>query len=155
MLNAKSKLVSYKIPGTYRMTWSFHHVAAFTRYDKYLQRLHSIRNIFETANEFIKLDRIEFGGLKGRYLSNRMADVSHDYQRLYNLWTTIDFDILDPDEENDKKFNEMKRRYQEKADGLERTLAQIFVEAFHDCYTTEHCIKVSRTFPSIRYVVVF
>lgn len=154
MLNAKENLASFKIPGTYRMLWSFHPAVAFERYDIYLKRLHSIRHIFETANEFIKLDRIEFGGLNGRYLSQRIAEVSYNYQRIYNQWTTIDFDVLDPDAETEKKFGEMSKRYQEKTDALERSLAEIFVGAFNDCYTIEHCIKV-RFYSPLKWFLLY
>lgn len=110
----------------------------------YIQRLKDIRDIFKTANEFSKLDRIEIGGVKGRNLSRRISDALGDYQKLYGQWASIDFDPLDADGTT-TEFDKIKNEYQEKADAIERSLAQIFVEAFGDCHTTEQCIQVDVT----------
>lgn len=107
----------------------------------YIQRLKDIRDIFQTANEFSKLDRIEIGGIKGRNLSRRITDALSDYQKLYSQWGSIDFDPLDADGST-ASFEKIQKEYQEKSDGIERSLAQIFIEAFDDCYSTEHCFQV-------------
>lgn len=87
------------------------------------------------------MDRIEIGGVKGRNLSRRISDTLVDYQKLYGQWSSIDFDPLDADG-TIMKFDKIRNEYQEKADGIERALAQNFVEAFNDCHTTEQCIQV-------------
>lgn len=87
------------------------------------------------------MDRIEIGGIKGRNLSRRIAEALTEYQKLYSQWGSIDFDPLDSDATT-VEFEKIRNAYQEKADGIERSLAQIFIEAFNDCYTTEHCIQV-------------
>lgn len=144
-MQAKSKLASFETAATPKVKWSFAmNGAIFERLNRYLRRLRSLRDIFRTANEFAKLDRIEMGGLRGRQLSQRLTDVGMDYQRLYNNWTRIDFDVLDA-MDGSGKFETFRRSYQEKADSLERALAQLLVEAFNDCQTVEHCIKVNGT----------
>lgn len=141
VLAAKSELHKYEKPGTNPIPWSFQAKTIFKRLNVYIQRLHDIREIFQTANEFSKLDRIEIGGVKGRNLSRRIADALVDYQKLYSKWGSIDFDPLDADG-TAVVFEKIRNEYQEKADGIERSLAQIFVETFNDCYTTEHCVQV-------------
>lgn len=61
----KSKLNSYKKPETDPIPWTFQGKTIFKRLNLYLQRLNDVRDIFQTANEFSKLDRIEMGGIKG------------------------------------------------------------------------------------------
>lgn len=127
----------------------------------YIQRLSDIRDIFITANEFCKLDRIEIGGIKGsnnlsvvvvkekkqllyfkgRNLSRRITDALLEYQKLYSRWISIDFDPLDA-ESSTASFKKIQKDYQEKSDAIERSLAQIFTEAFDDCYSTAHCFQV-------------
>lgn len=149
-MQAKSKLAEI-VTSVPKVQWSFSmNTAIFVRLNQYLQRLRLLRDIFRTANEFSKLDRIEIGGLRGRTLSQRLTDVAMDFQRLYNNWTRIDFDVLDVIE-GCEKFDTFRRSYQEKADCLERALAQILVEAFDDCQTLEHCIKVSCSYGKNAY----
>lgn len=66
VLIAKSKLNNYKIAGSNPIPWSFQGKTIFKRMNLYIRRLNDIRDIFQTANEFSKLDRVEIGGLKGK-----------------------------------------------------------------------------------------
>lgn len=77
----------------------------------------------------------------GKKLSNKIHDISVDYQKLFNRWLTIDFDPLDA-EKAVRKFERMKESYELATDGSKRSLAQVFIEAFDDCCTVEHCVKV-------------
>lgn len=108
----------------------------------YIKRLIDIRDIFQTAIEFFKLDRIEIGGIKGRNLSRRISNAFSDYQKLYSCWGSIDFDPLNADGST-VSFEKIQKHYLEKSDEIERSLAQIFIEAFDSCFTTEHCFQVA------------
>lgn len=144
-MTTKSNLTSYKKPETNPISWSFHGKTIFKRLNLYIQRLNDIRGIFHTANEFSKLDRVEIGGLKGRNLSRRVTDALAEYQKLYKRWSTIDFDPLDADG-TAIVFEKIQQEYRDKADGIERSLAQIFIEAFDDCCSTVHCFQVGMSF---------
>lgn len=89
----------------------------------------------------VKSKRIFFFFLKGRNLSRRITDASLEYQKLYNKWSSIDFDPLETDVTT-SSFKKIQKEYQHKADTIERALAQIFIEAFDDCYSTQHCFQV-------------
>lgn len=160
VLSTKSKLTSYKKADTNPIAWSFQGKTIFKRLNLYIQRLNDIRDIFQTANEFSKLDRVEIGGLKGRIqskqfvkysqklfqfkgrnLSRRITDATVEYQKLYSQWSSTDFDPLDADG-TITIFQKIQQDYQDKADGIERSLAQIFIEAFDDCHSTAHCLQV-------------
>ena len=43
--------------------------------DAFLERLSDIKEIFTTAREFLKVEKIEFGGAKGKALGTKMAAV--------------------------------------------------------------------------------
>lgn len=142
VLQSKSQLNTYRLPDTFPVPWSLQGSGVFDQLNKHLERLRSLRGIFETAVEFSKLDRIEFGGLRGRNLSQRVSDIAIDYQRLYNEWTLVDFDVFALEGPGSGKFDGRRSEYQARSDSLERALAQVFVEAFNDCSTMVHCIKV-------------
>lgn len=141
-MQAKCELNTYRLPDTFPIPWSLQSSGVFDRLNKHLERLRSVKGIFETAVEFSKLDRIEFGGLRGRNLSQRVADIAIEYQRLYNQWTLVDFDVFAVVGAASLKFTERLSEYQATADSLERALAQVLVEAFNDCSTFDHCVKV-------------
>ncbi len=65
-----------------------------------------------------------------------------EYQKLYSQWSSIDFDPLDADG-TAVFFEKIQKEYRDKADGIERSLAQIFIEAFDDCFSTVHCLQVN------------
>lgn len=79
----------------------------------------------------------------GRNLSRRLTDASLEYQKLYSQWNSIDFDTLDADG-TAVVFEKIQKEYREHADRIERSLAQIFIEAFDECYSTAHCLQVMR-----------
>merc|ERR1712226_1560864 len=45
--------------------WSFATSLVFKRFDNFLTRLGSLENLFNIANEYLKLEKIEFGGIPG------------------------------------------------------------------------------------------
>lgn len=144
VMQVKSELNGYRLPDTFPVPWSLQSSGVFDRINKHLERLRSVKGIFETAVEFTKLDRIEFGGLRGRNLSQRVSDIAIDYQRLYNHWTLVDFDVFAVVGPESVKFEGRLSEYQARSDSLERALAQVLIEAFNDCSTMDHCIKVLR-----------
>ncbi|KAJ6648778.1 Dynein beta chain, ciliary, partial [Pseudolycoriella hygida] len=141
VLTTKSELSKYKKAETNPIPWSFQANTVFKRLNLYIKRLNDIRNVFVTANEFSKLDRIEIGGIKGRNLSRGITDALLEYQKLYSRWSSVDFDPLDADG-TALAFEKIQNEYQENADKIERSLAQIFTESLQDCYTTEHCFQL-------------
>lgn len=74
--------------------WTFSSSNVFDRLNVYLNRLNDIRQIFITAIEFAKLERIEIGGLKGRCLSRKICEVrvqdsAKTFQIIPNIYNCI------------------------------------------------------------------
>lgn len=57
--------------------WTFRTDAAFERFDRYCERLRLLDHILVTAIEFLKLEKVELGGVTGRPLGMRIAEVSN------------------------------------------------------------------------------
>lgn len=137
----RDKLASFVQPGKNPILWTFRPTDIFERFDKYLDRLEVIREIFVTANEFYKVEKIELGGLKGRNLSRGIQEVFNDFKNIYIKWTQIQFDPLDPTPKVNL-FERERKVYQAETEILERTLAAILVQAFEECFTMESLIKL-------------
>lgn len=102
-------------------------------------RLLEIKGIFHTASDFFKLEKIEFGGIRGRHLNQRLHEIQNEFQSIFNACISIDYNPLDP---LNTEFNQLKKRFQSKTGFLERKLAQTLCDAFDSCCGTESNIKL-------------
>lgn len=119
--------------------WSFQLRIVFQRLNAYEERLRQIQEIFHTANVFFKVEKIEIGGCRGRWLNQKLRDISYEFQTLYNACIAIDYNPLNPSNET---FKCLRQTFQHETLILERKLAQILYEAFDDCYSIEASIKL-------------
>ena len=46
--------------------------------------------------EFMKLEKIEFGGIKGKMLSSQVVQIFEEFNELYKVFTERSYDSLDP-----------------------------------------------------------
>jgi dynein heavy chain, axonemal len=137
----REKLSSYVLPDTNPVMWTFLPKDIFERFDLFLKRLYTVRDIFDTANEFYKVEKIELGGVKGRNHSRCLQEIFNDFKNIYVKWSQIQFDVLDPSPTL-KHFDKEWKIFREKAEVLERKLAAVLVQAFDECYTIESLIKL-------------
>lgn len=54
--------------------------------------------MFETAQEYFKLEKMEFAGLKGKILCSKIYDIYEKFVKLYNEFAELQYDILIPEE---------------------------------------------------------
>ena len=59
----------------------------------------ALQELFVTTIEFFKLEKIEFGGIKGKMLSGEIVTQYEEFQELYKVFTEKSYDCLDPTEE--------------------------------------------------------
>lgn len=137
----RDMLPSFVLPEKNPIMWTFRPKDIFERFDQFLDRLHVVCDIFETANEFSKVEKIELGGLKGRNLSRSLQEIFNEFKNIYLKWSQIQFDPLDPSPHL-KHFEKERRGFQIEAEVLERKLSAILVQAFDECYTMESLIKL-------------
>lgn len=137
----RSRLENFRQPSTQPSYWTFRLQTIFDRLDLFLTRLDQVKQIFFTATEFRKLEKVEIGGLRGRAISRKIQDVFEDFNKLYLRWGLVQYDPLDPDP-SESSFERDRIRYQERADVLERKLAAQFVLAFDECFNVDQLIKL-------------
>lgn len=47
--------------------WDFSPKLVFAKWDEFMKRMDLIKDLFSTANTFLKLEKVEIGGVKGKY----------------------------------------------------------------------------------------
>ena len=55
-----------------------------------------VQEYFQIVIEFLKLEKVEFGGLRGRGLSEKVQEMFTDFSDMVNQLSTKSYDPLDP-----------------------------------------------------------
>lgn len=119
--------------------WTFHPNAVFARFNAFLDRLNTIQWFFCTVIEFLKLEKVEIGGLKGRQLSARITGIYVEFNQFFAAFASKTYDVLDPD---DSTFTTDFADFQKHISELDMKLAAILCQAFDDCYNLESVFKL-------------
>lgn len=140
VIEHKAKLNEYKkYQNQPIVKWTFDPDIIFERLNLFLVRLNDVHRIISAANDFFKLEKIEIGGTKGRYLGEKLFNILNEFQMLYNSYITNHTNLLEP---LNLEFDVLKKKFQTKITILERKLSQIFIESFGNCNSTESSIKL-------------
>lgn len=126
--------------------WTFHPNAVFERFNAFLERLNTIQWFFSTVIEFLKLEKVEIGGLKGRQLSAKITTIYADFNQFFASFAAKTYDVLDPD---DSKFVQDFDIFQQRILELDIKLAGIFCQAFNDCHNLESAFKLINILGSV------
>lgn len=54
--------------------------------------------LFETAQEYFKLEKMEFASLKKKTLASKVYDIHEKFVKIYNEFAELEYDILMPEE---------------------------------------------------------
>ena len=124
-------------------TWEFQEALIFKRFDDFLERLNTVKDFFLTAQQFLKLEKVEIGGIRGKALTTSIKKVSDEFKDLYGVFTIRTYDSLDP---QDQGFLEDYEKFNTKIFSLDRKLGAILSRAFDDCVVTESIFKLLHIF---------
>ena len=68
----KDKLPSYFPPDVTPRRWEFQEKLIFEKYDTFLERLKIIFEFCQTSNQFLRLEKVEVGGIRGKLLTENI-----------------------------------------------------------------------------------
>jgi dynein heavy chain len=74
--------------------WYFDAKPVFSRLERFSQRVKSIGELFETIIEFMRLEKIEVGGTKGKILSSQVVTIFNEFSTAMQTFKSIKYDIL-------------------------------------------------------------
>ena len=76
----KGKLHTYFVGDKKPKLWEFQEQLIFKRFDGFVDRLDIVKEFFRTAQQFLKLEKVEIGGIRGRALSSRIGSVHEEFK---------------------------------------------------------------------------
>uniref|UniRef100_A0A8C6JJL6 Dynein heavy chain tail domain-containing protein n=1 Tax=Melopsittacus undulatus TaxID=13146 RepID=A0A8C6JJL6_MELUD len=98
------------------------------------------RDVYQTAIEFLKLEKAELGGVKGNILGTQVFQIYNEVAEIIKVFSDCEYDSLDPAEEVD--FAEFQQRIED----IDRRLATIFCQGFEDCSCLMSAVKLVHMF---------
>ncbi|KAJ7315905.1 hypothetical protein JRQ81_002067 [Phrynocephalus forsythii] len=126
--------------------WEFPSTLVFTRMNSFFHRLKTIEELYMTAIEFLKLEKIELGGVRGNILGSMVVQIYEEVLEHVKVFAECKYDPLDP---ADEQFDEDFANFQIKIQDLDRRLATIFYQGFVDCSSFESAVKQIHMFASL------
>ena len=128
----KAKLPTYFKEDKKPKTWDFQEHLIFKRFDSFVDRLLIIKEFFRTAQQFLKLEKVEMGGIRGKALSTRIIVVHEEFKELYQVFSNRTYDSLDP---MDDSFIKDYEHFQAKTCELDRKLGAVLGNNFFIFFT--------------------
>ncbi|XP_050620090.1 dynein axonemal heavy chain 17 [Macaca thibetana thibetana] len=119
--------------------WEFPSSLAFSRMNSFSHRIQTIEELYKTAIEFLKLEKIELGGMRGNLLGNLVTQIYDEVFELVKVFADCKYDPLDP---GDSNFDRDYADFEIKIQDLDRRLATIFCQGFEDCSSIESSAKL-------------
>lgn len=144
--NTRNQIQTFFKPDIPFKKWEFSSDLVFTRYDQFIKRLNLIQDVFATAIEFSKLEKVEIGGMKGRILSHDVVQIFDEFQDFFTLFANSTYDSLDA---QNKAFIKDYVDFRQHINDLDSRLAAIINKAFDDCSGVEASFKLIDIFGSL------
>ncbi|KAK2510561.1 hypothetical protein Q9233_017618 [Columba guinea] len=142
----REKLHTYYEPGQEVREWDFNSTMVFVRLDTFLKRLEMVEDLLATALDLMKLEKIEFSGIKGKTLGQQVLDMYEEFQEAYKLFSERTYDCLDL---TNMDFEQDAFGFQQKVEDIDRRLGTVFIQAFDDASDLEHAFKLLDMFGSL------
>ena len=127
--------------------WTFARTLVFSRFDNFMKRIDQVRDFFETSLEYLKLEKIEFGGISGGALSQRVVTLFDEFNAEFKVFTERTYDPLDWNDQTGFKVDYYK--FRSKIDDFDRRLAKCACLGFDDCCNVESMYKLLAIFGSL------
>ncbi|XP_054638441.1 dynein axonemal heavy chain 11 isoform X2 [Dunckerocampus dactyliophorus] len=119
--------------------WDFPSAMIFTRFNHFLNRLLQLEDIFEIMLEYKRMEKMEFGGPKGKFYSEHAAQLYTEFLHHCQLLIHSDHCPLDCDSED---FDQDYKDFKVKIEDFECRLASLLCSAFKDCAGLESAFKM-------------
>ncbi|KAM4874879.1 dynein axonemal heavy chain 11 [Thomomys bottae] len=139
----RKELANYFTGNAELRPWDFQSSLVFCRLDKFLDRLMKIEDIFATILEFEKLERLEFGGVKGTILNEQIQKMSEELTEFCKVFKQS---IYDPCDFQNTEFESDYAAFKSQTLDFDRRLGTLLCEAFCHCGGLEAAFKLLTIF---------
>ncbi|KAE8291050.1 Dynein heavy chain 11, axonemal Axonemal beta dynein heavy chain 11 Ciliary dynein heavy chain 11 [Larimichthys crocea] len=140
-----------QIPKYYKDTetiklWDFPATLVFQRSDRIMERLLMIEELFATALDFLKLEKVELGGSRGKILSEMVFSMSEEF---HDHWRALRESKYDPLDYTDDDFVHQYRRFMEQSRDFDQRLGTVLNLAFHHSKNLKSTFKLLKIFSTL------
>uniref|UniRef100_A0A803SVB7 Dynein axonemal heavy chain 17 n=1 Tax=Anolis carolinensis TaxID=28377 RepID=A0A803SVB7_ANOCA len=135
----RETLDTYFQPGQVVKKWDFPSIMVFAQLDNFLERLQVVHDLLTTVLDIEKLEKLEFSGIKGKFLSQQVLGMHEEFQEAYKVFSESTYDCLDI---ANLEFEEDVYEFKWKIEDMDRRLGTIFGQAYDDAASVEHVFKV-------------
>ncbi|XP_053544923.1 dynein axonemal heavy chain 9 [Bombina bombina] len=126
--------------------WDFPSVMVFARLDGFIKKLETIEELLVTALDMMKLEKIEFGGVKGKALSQGVLNIFQEFQDIYKIFSERTYDCLDM---QNMEFEADISEFKWNMEDMEHRLGSLFSQGFDDVSGLEHAFRLLDMFGSL------
>ncbi|XP_061632559.1 dynein axonemal heavy chain 11 isoform X3 [Phyllopteryx taeniolatus] len=123
--------------------WDFPSVMIFTRFNNFLNRMLQLEDIFEIMLEYKRMEKLEFGGPKGKLYSERVAQMYTEFSEHCLKLIHCNHNTLDC---NGQDFEKEYKNFKVKIVDFEYRFASLLCSAFKDCAGLESAFKLLTIF---------
>ncbi|CAF1576739.1 unnamed protein product, partial [Adineta steineri] len=126
--------------------WDFSPELVFTKWKIFMERMNKIKELFSIANAFLKLEKVEIGGVKGRALSAEIFQIYEEFKDTFEKFSAKTYNPLDT---KNTEFVDDIAHFHDIIDDLDRRIGRIANQAFADCNGLEAMFKLVNIFGSL------
>nr|XP_054595116.1 dynein axonemal heavy chain 11 [Nothobranchius furzeri] len=140
-----------QIPSYYRNSqdvklWDFPETLIFKRSDRILERLLMIKELFATALDFLKLEKVELGGSRGKILNQMVFSMNDEF---LDRWRTLRESKYDPLDYSDDDFVHHYKLFVEQNTDFDQRLGTVLNLAFHHTQNLNSAFKLLKIFGTL------
>ncbi|TMS10512.1 Dynein heavy chain 11, axonemal [Larimichthys crocea] len=119
--------------------WDFPSAMIFTRFNQFFNRMLQLEDLFEIMLDFQRMEKLEFGGLKGKLYSEHAAQM---YREFTNHCHSLKHSAHCPLDLNSQDFEIEYKDFKVRIGDFECRLASLLCLAFEDCSGLESAFKL-------------
>ncbi|XP_071325394.1 dynein axonemal heavy chain 11 isoform X2 [Trachinotus anak] len=119
--------------------WDFPSAMIFARFNQFLNRMLQLEGLFDIMLDFQRMEKLEFGGLKGKLYSEHAA---HMYREFTNHCQVLKHSENSPFDLNSQDFEKDYKDFKAWIVDFECHLASLLCLAFKDCSGLESAYKL-------------
>ncbi|XP_060795606.1 dynein axonemal heavy chain 9-like [Neoarius graeffei] len=142
----KNSLTQYQRKGLEVKPWNFSPSLVFSRLDRFIERLKLIETLLLNVVDMMKLENVEFGGVRGRALGQQVVWLHEEFLETFKMFTEKSYDCLDI---CNAEFEADLAEFECKVKNTDRHLGAIFCQVFDDASGIEHSFKALNLFGSL------
>ncbi|KAL7890701.1 hypothetical protein AOLI_G00001770 [Acnodon oligacanthus] len=126
--------------------WDFPSSLVFQRIDCIMERLLMIEELFVSALDFLKLERVELGGSRGKILSEMIYSMNDEFHDSWRILRESKYDPLDYSKE---EFVRDYNRFVEQNQDFDQRLGTVLNLAFQHSPSLESAFKLLQIFGTL------